>query len=97
MDEAAARPEFHSPKRRRARKRKQRGQAIVEYLLLLGITVFFARFIFFDPEYGLFGIINKGMLRVGTHLEQNLKSGTQPGGPGTGSTDQFAGASSWKN
>lgn len=80
------------------RKRRQRGQAIVEYLLLLGITVLFARFIFFHEEYGLHGLINKTMLRVGTALEQNLKSGTKPGAPGRGSNEQYAGAGgSWNN
>lgn len=75
----------------------QSGQAIVEYVLLIGLSVLLARFIFFHPEFGIYGILNNGMMRLGSALELNLKSGTASGPPGRNSTDPFAGVGSWEN
>ena len=83
---------------RHGRKRGQGGQAMIEYLLLLGIIVFFTRFVFFHPEFGFFGMLNRTILRLGVHLESNLKTATKRGGPGRTTFEQFSGAgSSWNN
>lgn len=84
--------------RKRGAKRRQSGQAIVEYLLLTMLVIGFARFIFFSNDYGIYGLLNKGMLRLGSALEQNLKSGTQSGSSqNAGSTDPFGGIGAWNN
>lgn len=77
--------------------RSQGGQAIIEYLLILILSLAFLRFVFFHPDHGLKAQIDKTMLRLGSYLEQNLKSGTKPGGDGEKSLDAFAGTSRWKN
>ena len=50
------------------------GQATVEYILLLsfsvGISILMAR--------GFIATLDKGMLRIGAQLEQDLKSGRAP-------------------
>ncbi len=79
------------------RRQRQSGQAMIEYILLLGLMVVFARFIFFSPEFGFNGLLNRGMLRLGSFLEQNLKTGTQPGPQGRATSEPFAGAANWNN
>ncbi len=79
-------------------KKKNSGQALIEYLLLLFLLLGFTTTLFFNEDIGFSGIINKTMLRLGTHLEQNLKSGTGSAGQGTQSKDPYAGAGgNWNN
>lgn len=78
-------------------QKRQAGQAMVEYLILLSFMLFFAHFIFLHGEYGLKGLLNRTMLRLGVHLEQNLKSGTGSGNAGERSREPYAGASTWSN
>lgn len=77
--------------------RKQSGQAIVEYLLILILSLTFLRFVYFNREYGFKAGLDKTMLRLGSFLEGNLKSGTKPGSDGVKSLDAFAGTNRWSN
>ena len=78
--------------------RDQRGQAIVEYLLVLVLAFTFTHQVFFNPKFGFKGVLQKTMLRVGSFLEQNLKSGTKVGGSdGKLSLDPYAGTDRWSN
>ena len=79
------------------RRGNQRGQAIIEYILLLTVAFFFAKFIFFDPNFGFYGMLNRTMVRLGGHLEGDLKSGTQPGNQGARSDEGYAGTANWNN
>ncbi len=95
MDEATFR------KRRRSifstRRRAQRGQAMVEYLLIFAISIFFLRYVYFNKEFGFKATLDKTMLRLGSYLEQNLKTGTQAGPEGEKSLDAYAGTGRWNN
>ena len=81
----------------RKKIKSKSGQAIVEFLLILMLTVGFTRFIYFHPRYGFKGIIDHTMLKVGTLLERDLKTGTRTGGRGVNPTEQYMGTSTWKN
>lgn len=100
MDEATA---ANRPRRSpffsyfRKLRRSQRGQALVEYLLIMFLALGFTRFIFFNKEFGFKAMLDKTMLRIGSYLEQNLKSGTKQGGDGVKSLDAFAGTDRWSN
>lgn len=85
------------PKRRRKRKRSERGQALVEFILVLVLALFFTRLIYFNKEFGFKALLDKTMLRLGSFLELNLKTGTQPGPDGTQSLDAYAGTNQWSN
>lgn len=52
------------------------GQAITEYVLILGAAVFGA----VTLMRGLLGSLDRGILRVGASLEKDLKSGKMPVG-----------------
>jgi hypothetical protein len=82
---------------RRPRCRGQKGQAMVEYLLLLILSLGFLRFVYFNKDFGFKAMLDKSMLRLGAYLEENLKSGTKPGADGEKSMDAFAGTSRWTN
>jgi hypothetical protein len=75
----------------------QRGQSMVEYLLILMLAFGFARFIYFNQQFGIQPNFEKMMLGLGSYLEASLKSGTRPGGQGYKQADAFAGTSNWKN
>jgi hypothetical protein len=75
----------------------QRGQAILEFMLIMLLSLAFLRFVFFNREYGFKAMLDKTMMRLGSHLEGNLKSGTKPGGDGDKSLDPYAGTSRWSN
>ena len=83
--------------KRRRRRRRQRGQAVLEFILILLVSMMFLRFVFFHRDYGFKAMLDKTMLRLGSFLEQNLKSGTKPGADGEKSLDAFAGTSRWSN
>ncbi|MCO5143534.1 MAG: hypothetical protein M9962_10635 [Oligoflexia bacterium] len=75
----------------------QSGQAIVEYLLILILALTFTRLVFFNKDVGFKAQLDKTMLRIGSFLEQNLKTGTQVGGDGQRSLDAYAGTERWNN
>lgn len=76
----------------------QRGQAITEYVLVLIIALVFTHQVFFNNNWGFKGVLQKTMLRLGSFLEQNLKSGTKVGGAdGKLSLDPYAGTDRWSN
>jgi hypothetical protein len=76
----------------------QRGQALVEYMLVLIIALTFTHQVFFNQTWGFKGMLQKTMLRLGSFLEQNLKSGTKVGGSdGKLSLDPYAGTDRWSN
>jgi hypothetical protein len=77
--------------------RGQRGQALIEYVLVLIIALVFTHQVFFNTNYGFKGILQKTMLRLGSFLENNLKSGTKIGGDGKLSLDPYAGTDRWSN
>lgn len=80
------------------RRGDQRGQAIIEYLLVLILSVTFLRLVFFNKDFGFQANLNKTMLRLGTFLEANLKSGTRPNASdGEKSLEPFAGTNRWTN
>ena len=77
---------------------KQKGQALVEYILILILVIVFARYVFFHERFGIQATFNNTMLRLGTLLEQNLKSGAQPGNQGEEPFERYSGSSdNWKN
>lgn len=84
--------------RRRDPASGQKGQALVEYVLVLLIALTFTHQVFFNQNWGFRGILQKTMLRLGSFLEQNLKSGTKVGGAdGKLSLDPYAGTDRWTN
>lgn len=97
MDE----PTLNGKKKPRSRYRplrNQRGQAIVEYLLVILIAFTFTHQVFFNTKFGFKSVLQKTMLRLGSFLEQNLKSGTKVGGNnGRLSLDPYAGTDRWSN
>lgn len=99
MEEAVFRKNTRRPvaANRSRKKRKQSGQAMIEYILLFVVSLVFARYVFFHEEFGINGMLDRMMMRVGTNLEQNLKTGTGPGGAGKGSLAPFAGTNTWNN
>lgn len=82
---------------RRRRLLGNRGQTLVEFLLVLILAIGFARFIYFNQTFGILPNFDKMMLRLGSYLEANLKSGTRPGKAGVGSFEVFAGTNDWNN
>src|SRR3989344_3023457 len=66
-----------SMRNRALHRKKQQGQAIIEFLLVMVLALMFTRFVFFNREYGFQAMLEKTMLRLGVHLEQNLKAGVQ--------------------
>lgn len=92
MDEAASKKKFL-----RRILRSQRGQSLVEYVLILVIALAFTRLIYFNKTFGFKASLDKTMLTLGVYLEQNLKSGTKLGAQGENSVDGFAGTSNWSN
>jgi len=102
MDEARGRqsPNLLKLLRRRFQVpqcKNQKGQAFVEYMLVLIISIAFLRFVFFNREFGLKANLDRTMLRLGSYLELNLKTGTKPGDDGVKSLDAFAGSNRWRN
>ncbi len=99
MDEKACRkPNLLSRVLRKIRRSNQRGQAVVEYLLVLLIAFTFTHQVFFNSQWGFKGLLQKTMLRLGSFLEQNLKTGTKVGGQdGKLSLDPYAGTDRWSN
>ncbi len=95
MDEAQKRFFFFF--RRRPKIRSERGQAILEFLLILLVSLAFLQLVFFNKEFGFKASLDKTMLRLGSYLEANLKSGTKLGPDGVKSMDGFAGVSRWSN
>ena len=91
--------EARRPRRvsRRPNFRRQRGQAILEFMLILLIAVAFLRVVFFNKSFGFKAMLDKTMLRLGSHLENYLKTGTKSGGSGVKSLDAFAGTNQWNN
>lgn len=97
MDEARKSFIFRLLRARPRLRRAQGGQAIVEYLLILILSLAFLRFVFFNKEYGFKAMLDQTMLRVGGYLEANLKTGAKPGGDGEKSLDAYAGTNRWSN
>jgi hypothetical protein len=99
MEEATCKKWISLCLRRRPRLlANQRGQAITEYLLVLILAFAFAHFVFFNKTYGFRGQLEKVMLRLGTYLEENLKTGTKLGnGDGRKSLEAWAGTDRWSN
>lgn len=82
----------------RLRGCNERGQAIVEYVLILFLAFLFTRLVFFHEEFGMKAMMDRTMLRLGSFLEMNLKTGTKAGpGPTEKSLEPFAGTNSWRN
>lgn len=79
------------------RKRSERGQALVEFVLVLVLALFFTRLIYFNKDFGFKALLDKTMLRLGSFLELNLKTGTQQGPDGRQSLDAYAGTNQWSN
>jgi len=77
--------------------RRSGGQAVLEYILVLLIAFTFTHQVFFNSQFGFNTVIKKTMLRLGSFLEQNLKSGTKVGGNGRLSLDPYAGTDTWSN
>jgi hypothetical protein len=74
-----------------------RGQTLVEYLLIVILALTFSRFIYFNEKFGVQPNFERTMIRLGSYLEGNLKSGTKNGEQGQNSNDAFAGTSTWTN
>lgn len=91
MDEAAKK------KTQLSRRRRQSGQAMVEFLLILLVALFFTRLVYFHPQYGFKGMLDRMMLRLGSYLEKDLKAATRPGGNGQAANDPYAGTDAWSN
>lgn len=84
----------------RRSQKNQRGQSIVEFILVLMLGLALTRFVYFNPEFGLSASLEKMMLRLGGHLEKNLKTGVGANVStrvGEDSTHKFMGVSAWKN
>ncbi|NUM89313.1 MAG: hypothetical protein HUU37_08930, partial [Bdellovibrionales bacterium] len=64
---------------RQKRRRNQRGQALLEFLLIMMLAVGFTRYVYYNRDFGFKAMIDKTMLRLGAFLEQNLKSGARIG------------------
>jgi hypothetical protein len=96
MDEARKRRRRGGSRSRRP-LRGQRGQAMVEYLLVLILSLVFLRYVYFNKDYGFKAMLDKTMLRLGSYLEDNLKTGTKPGADGEKSLDAYAGTNQWSN
>ncbi|RZA07076.1 MAG: hypothetical protein EOP11_08695 [Proteobacteria bacterium] len=64
---------------------------------MLFLSLAFLRFVFFNKEYGFKASLDKTMLRLGSHLEANLKTGTKPGNGGVKSLEPYAGTGRWSN
>ncbi len=82
------------------KKKKQSGQTIVEFILVLTLALTFTRYVYYNRDFGFKGALDKMMLRLGAYLEQNLKSGVGLNlqqATGQGSPDKFMGTSAWKN
>jgi hypothetical protein len=82
------------------RKRNERGQAMVEFLLIMLLALTLTRYVYYNREFGFKGALDKMMLKLGVFLEQNLKSGVGvnlTSSAGQGSSDKFMGLSAWKN
>lgn len=94
MEEARKRRRFRL---RRVDLRQQKGQAIIEFMLVLILSLVFLRFVFFNRTYGFQAMLDKTMLRLGSHLENNLKTGVKSGEDGEKSLDAFAGTVRWSN
>jgi hypothetical protein len=90
MDEAAK-------KQKRISRKRQAGQAMVEFLLILLVALFFTRLVYFHPQYGFKGMLDRMMLRLGSYLEKDLKAAARPGGNGQAANDPFAGTDAWIN
>lgn len=75
----------------------QRGQSLVEYLLVLMLAFGFARFIYFNQQFGIQPNFEKMMLGLGSYLEGNLKSGTKSGEQGRDASHAYAGTANWNN
>lgn len=76
----------------------QKGQAITEYILVLILAFTFTHQVFFNPKWGFKTMLQSTMLRIGSFVEQNLKSGTKVGGSdGKLSLDPYAGTDRWSN
>ncbi len=84
-------------KKKRKFLRSERGQAVLEFMLILLLSLAFLRFVFFNKEYGFKASLDKTMLRLGSFLEGNLKTGTKIGNDGEKSLDGFAGTGRWSN
>jgi hypothetical protein len=97
MDEARGSRLFRIFRRLAAPLRSQRGQSLVEFVLVLILALFFTRAIYFNKEFGFKAVLDKTMLRLGSFLELNLKTGTQAGADGTASLDGYAGTNQWSN
>lgn len=97
MEEASCRKWISRALRCRPRLRGQRGQAITEYVLVLILAFTFTHFVFFNKKYGFKGVLEKTMLRLGTYLEENLKTGAKNGGDGVMSLEPYAGTDRWTN
>jgi len=67
-------------------------------MLVLIIAFMFTHQVFFNQQFGFHTVLQKTMLRLGSFLEQNLKSGTKVGGSdGKLSLDPYAGSDRWSN
>lgn len=95
MEEATLRKRIF--RRRFSMLRNQKGQAFLEFALVLLLSLAFLRFVFFNKDYGFKASLDRTMLRLGTRLEMNLKSGTKLGDDGKKSLEPFAGVSRWNN
>lgn len=94
MEEATKRRGLSTRAKRSGRS--QAGQAMVEYLLIMAVTIGFASFIYFNKDYGVKGLLDKMILRLGSYLEKDLRAavGTQQGHD---STHPFGGPGQWTN
>lgn len=97
MDEARQSVLSRLLRRLRRPLRGERGQSLVEFVLVLILALFFTRIIYFNKEFGFKALLDKTMLRLGSYLELNLKSGTQAGQESKKSLDGYAGTSQWNN
>ena len=83
---------------KRVPRGNQKGQAVTEYMLVLIIAFGFTHQVFFNPTFGFKSLLESTMLRIGSFVEQNLKSGTKVGGSdGKLSLDPYAGTDRWSN
>lgn len=99
VPESGARPCRRKVRSLRVRgPRGESGQALIEYMLVLILAFAFTHQVFFNSRFGFKSVLEKTMLRLGSFLEQNLKTGTKVGGSdGKLSLDPFAGTDRWNN